>query len=215
MNPVFATIHAMMSSSQKVKWEGWTTEDKADALMMAAFTIRPAVAVEIGVWAGRSCIPVALAMKECGRGVIHAVDPWSPDASSEGYDKANADWWKTSANHEYAFDQFTKAIIFTGTTAHIEIHRMKSDAWTPPDSIDLLHVDGQHTPQAIRDVERYASKVRVGGIVCMDDVHWHNEGSHDVLKAVDKLKELGFVELYLMVDKERGLDCGFYQRLTK
>lgn len=215
MRKCFDDISALMSPSQQVRWEGWATEVKAHYLMMSVFTIRPAIAVEIGVWAGRSCIPIAMAMKECGRGVVHAIDPWSPDASAEGYDEKNAEWWKVIANHHYAFKQFSQAIIATQTTAHIEIHKCKSDDWMPPDQIDLLHIDGQHTPQAIKDAERYASKVRVGGIVCMDDVHWHNGSNYDVLTAVNKLKEMGFVDLFSLNNKEAGDDCAFFQRIMK
>ena len=37
--------------------------------------LRPAVVVEIGVWRGSSLLPMALALKELGRGQIVGVDP--------------------------------------------------------------------------------------------------------------------------------------------
>jgi len=193
---------------------GWCSERKALALAISVYANRPLVGVEIGVWAGRSLFPVAMAMRDLGKGIIHAVDPWSPNASVEGYDKANADWWGSKANHDVAYKQFLSAVVSTGTTAHIEVHRCKSDAFDPPNEIDYLHVDGQHTEQAIKDVKRFAAKVRIGGLVFMDDIHWFLDGEQkrfEVLKAVDELTEIGFKMLYTL---EGGTDDGaMFQRI--
>ncbi len=66
----------------------------------------------------------------------------------------------------------------------------------PMQEIDLLHIDGQHTEQAVKDVDRFARNVRRGGICCMDDIEWANDGDQQVKAAVERLKELGFVEKY-------------------
>lgn len=190
---------------------GWCTLDKANALAITVFALRPAVAVEIGAYAGRSVLPVALAMKEVGRGVIYAIDPWLPEASAEGYDKVNADWWKTVSNLTGAKVQFD-AMVKTLGVAHIVVTEwMKSDDVKPPAVIDLLHIDGQHTEQAQRDVRRFGCNVRPGGIVFMDDVSWKNAGREDVRHATAALLELGFVKLYGMYGS--GNDFEVYQKV--
>lgn len=75
----------------------------------------------------------------------------------------------------------------------MEIWRSRSDDATPPEGIDLLHIDGNHTEQALRDVDRYASNVIIGGMLVLDDLDWEGGG---VQKAKARAMELGFFELY-------------------
>lgn len=204
-------MYGWLDSERKPRLEGWATVDKAMCLMATAWALRPLVAVEIGVWAGRSALPVALSMRETGRGVLHAIDPWTPIASAEGYEGPNAEWWLKSADHQYAHSQFNSLINDAGLFHFVKIHAKRSDDVEPPDSIDLLHIDGQHTTQAQRDVARFGSKVRVGGICFMDDASWQNEGIASVRLAIDDLQKLGFVKLYSI--SGHGNDCEVLQRV--
>ena len=52
----------------------WCPLDKAKTLAAMVLALRPAVVVEIGVWRGSSLLPMALALKELGRGQIVGVD---------------------------------------------------------------------------------------------------------------------------------------------
>ena len=41
------------------------------------------------------------------------------------------------------------------------------------DSIDILHIDGAHSEEAVLlDVQLYARRVRKGGYIWMDDTHF-------------------------------------------
>ena len=86
----------------------------------------------------------------------------------------------------------------------MKLIRAKSDDVEPPAIIDLLHVDGSHTIQAQRDVERFAPNVRPGGIVFLDDIHWAGGG---VEKAMEKLMSMGFRHLS---SRDTG---GFFEKI--
>jgi len=176
---------------------GWCTVQKAQELALAVLKSKAQVVVELGVFEGRSCLPVAMALKEQGSGVVWAVDPWSNDAAKEGYDGENEKWWG-SIDLEAVHQKFLGHVEKAGVQDQVRVLRRKSDDVIPPHEIDLVHLDGQHTDQTIKDVERYASKVRVGGFVFVDDIQWHGGG---VGRAVEKLLTMGFVKLF---DRDTG-----------
>jgi predicted O-methyltransferase YrrM len=211
MISTFLEISKWLADDRKPRLEGWCQLEKAHALAATVFAIRPQWSMEIGVFSGRSLLPVALALKEIGSGIVMAIDPFSPEASAEGYDDQNAEWWKNIANHEYAWKQLNQWIDETKCGGVVNILRIKSDEATMTGPLDLLHIDGQHTSQAQKDVARFASKVRVGGIVFMDDCSWTNNGIAHVRKAADDLLALGFVKLYGIYSK--GNDCEIFQRI--
>lgn len=186
-------VFAKCATIEKICPHGWAGPYKASVLAAITIAIRPTIAVEIGVWGGQSAIPVALALKEIGRGMLYCIDPWNKAESKIGQTGENEKWWGEVADHELVFNDFLRAMRETGTENCIRIIREASDNVTPPKSIDLLHIDGNHSDQAIKDVERFAANVRVGGFVCADDCQWIG-GS--VLRAVAKLQSMGFVELY-------------------
>ena len=171
---------------------GWCSVEKANDLALAIIKLRATVSVEIGVWGGRSCLPMAMAHQEQDHGVVWAIDPWSPGASVVGYDKANADWWGAQ-NHEAVYQSFLANLKLNGLEKYVHVIRNKSDDVDPPGVIDLLHSDGQHTEQAVRDVERFASRVRPGGFVFCDDIHWSGGG---VERSVAKLLTMGFKQIF-------------------
>lgn len=172
---------------------GWTTVPKAQTYAAIILALRPDVSVEIGVWWGRGALSMGLAHKEVGKGVVYAIDPWSPQASIEGQvQKADVDHWQ-SADHEAPYKEFLNRINLLGLGECMRVLRQRSDQTTPPENIGFLVIDGNHGPAAIEDVKRFAPKVRVGGIAYMDDLNWSGGA---VLKAFEDIKKMGFVELY-------------------
>lgn len=170
----------------------WCTVEKAHSLAAIVIALRPETTVEIGVFSGSSLFSMAMAHKHIGIGKVIGVDPWDAKASIEGMEPPNVDWW-SKVDHEAVFQTFMQNRSQLGLSEIVRVVRMKSDDYTPPDSIDLFHCDGNHSDQAVKDVKRYATKVRVGGICVMDDINWSGGG---VARAVEKLKDFGFKELY-------------------
>jgi hypothetical protein len=175
----------------------WCSEVKAHAFAAAVLALRPEVIVEIGVWKGTSCIPFALACREVGKGIVHAIDPWSANASIEGLTGENLDWW-SKINHDAIHAEFIGHIKHFWLQDIIRIHRQKSDDMIPPDGIGILHLDGNHSAQAIRDVDRFARNVVPGGLCFMDDLDWANG---TVKTAAGNLEAMGFRKMY---DLEKG-----------
>jgi len=189
MKPLIEEIDAFID---RVK-HGWTSQEKARTLAAIIVALKPEVTVEIGVYAGRSAISMAMAHRYINHGKVIGIDPYSKEAATEGYEGDHKKWWDENVNLDHIHALFIDTVKHYGLDKHITLIRAKSDDATPPDSIGLFHCDGSHTDQAVRDVERYASKVPVGGVVVMDDIHWPGGG---VLRAVTALEQMGFVKLY-------------------
>jgi Methyltransferase domain len=174
--------------------DGWCSVEKANALASTIVAIRPNLIVEIGIWSGKSLIPMALTLKKLGKGKLIGIDPWDNKASAEdlpsGEDK---DWW-AKVDHNRVFNVFNKWVADTKIEPFIEIHRCRSDEFKVDKIglIDLLHIDGSHGEQASTyDVKNFASKVRRGGFLFMDDIGW-------AAKATEMIPQVGFRELYQM-----------------
>ena len=199
------TLSALMSEIERCLPDGgdWCDLEKAQTLAAMIVGIRPRVVCEIGVWMGGSFVPMALALRaivdldrERGRSHVArraiAIDPWAPDESCAGQDPVNASWWG-SADHDRAMATFIDRIDRHGVRDLCEIVRKSSQDAAVPDSIDVLHVDGNHADQARRDVERFAPSVSRGGVLVLDDLSW--SGGH-VRRAREIARELGFVDMY-------------------
>ncbi len=152
-------------------------------------------ALEIGVWAGRSLLPVAFAMKEKGSGIIHGIDPYTAAASADGEFGENLEWWNNQKMHDDIKAKFWNHVNKFDVKSRVMLWEKRSDDVTPSDypTLDLCHIDGNHTDQAIRDAERFGPLVRLGGIVVCDDLKWQGGGP---LRAIDTLEDMGFVEVF-------------------
>lgn len=176
---------------------GWCDIDKAITLASIVIATRPKAALELGVFAGKSAIPIALAMQDVG-GTLYAVDCWDGAKSSEGYTGPNKEYWSDQKRLSDAETQFRELVKEYGLEPHVVIKRAASDAIEIPEQIGLFHCDGQHTQQAVRDVAHFAPQVPFGGIIVMDDLNWENDGRADVQKAALLLADFGFVKLYAL-----------------
>lgn len=190
---------------------GWCTETKARTLAALVIGTRPKIIVEIGVWSGKSLLPMALACREIGHGVVIGIDPYEASASIEGQEAANVKWWGAQP-HQQMHDDFLVDVTRRGLQNVVRLIRDRSDNVTPPDNIGLLHADGNHGPQAMRDIQRFAPHVRDGGFIVLDDLHW---SSGDVGASMNTLLAAGFTELFSVVGPEGNSrnDWGVFQKL--
>lgn len=187
---------------------GWATVEKATALAASVIALRPNTVVEIGIWGGRSLIPIALAMKQLGKGTVVGVDPYSAEASTKGMTGENLKWW-AGQDYEAMMNYFLEQVRIHGVESHVRFVRKTSNEFNLAEPIGILHTDGNHSDQAIADVLKFAPKVLLGGLVFMDDISWSGGG---VNKALTTLNELGFIELYRV--QKPGDDWAVYQRIT-
>jgi predicted O-methyltransferase YrrM len=179
------------------KMPGWCTPEKANDLALAVLKMRGLPSAEVGVFAGRSCIGMAMAHQQLGAGKIYAIDPWDKFAATEGYDDVNAAWWG-ALDHEAIYQQFLAYIKTENVGDFIDVQRKRSDDAQVPDELGVAHLDGQHTDQTTKDVQKYATRVVKGGFVFLDDIQWAGGG---VARAMDVLLAMGFVKLF---DRDTG-----------
>lgn len=191
---------------------GWSSLEKGCALAGLTLAMKPKVALEIGVFGGRSLIPVLMAMQSLGSGLAVGIDPYSKEASADGEVGENVVYWN-GVDHESILKQFQHFVSSFKLDNFVHLIRKKSDEVDPPSGIDILHIDGSHTDQAVRDAERYGPKVRLGGIAIADDTRWVGGG---VLRAMDTLEDLGYKQLYIIrkSSPEESDDWAVLQRVT-
>lgn len=170
---------------------GWCSVEKACALSSLVLARKPKTIVEIGVWGGRSLLPMAWAVKENGTGGVIGIDPYDAKVSAESEFGDNEQWW-AEQDHGMIYRSFTSFIRNFKLEDIVTLAKVRSDEFKPV-PCELLHIDGSHTEQAVRDAERYGPKVPLGGIVVCDDIMWVGGG---VLRAIDALEEMGFTERF-------------------
>ena len=123
--------------------------------------IRPKLTVELGVYNGLSFFTFCQAMVEFNvDGVAYAVDCWEGDAHTESYDDSIYQEVATHARDHYRGIAYLLKMYFNDALQHF------SD-----ESIELLHIDGLHTYDAVKeDFSNWYPKVKPGGIILFHDV---------------------------------------------
>lgn len=152
--------------------DGWCTKTKASILIELIFISKAETVVEIGVWGGKSLIPMAFALKSLAKGKIYGVDPWCTDESAEGMTGAHKDWW-SAVDHESIYQGLVTAIRKYKLGKHIELIRKSSEQADPIMNIDILHIDGNHSEKtSLYDVRKWVPLVKKGGFIIFDDTTW-------------------------------------------
>lgn len=173
--------------------DGWCTVERACELAAIVVGLKPQTTVCLGVWGGRDTFALALAHRHNGIGKVIAIDPWKAEASVVGQHGEDAKWWGNQESHDLIYNRFMATVQNLNIADYIDVRRQRSDDVTPPRNVGLLIIDGNHGPQSIKDVERFAKHVHVGGYVYMDDLAWSG-GS--VAQAAQNLQAMGFRNLY-------------------
>src|SRR5580704_14076834 len=80
---------------------GWCSHQKASILIDLIASIGAKTIVEIGVWGGKSLLPMAYTLMRVGlNGKIYGIDPWDNQASIEGVThESNLAYW-SQVDHE-------------------------------------------------------------------------------------------------------------------
>lgn len=123
--------------------------------------LAPEVLVELGTQTGVSYFCFCQSIREHGLPTrAFAVDTWRGDAHTSAYDEKI--WDEVRAHNDATYADFSTLLrmLFEEAMARFE-----------PDSIDLLHIDGYHTHDAVRaDFEHWYPRVKPGGIVLFHDI---------------------------------------------
>jgi hypothetical protein len=136
-------------------------------------------AVEIGVYRGRMFLALGATMRALGRGEVTGIDPYAAEAAIQRDDHEvgiDLKTWPHQVDWEDLFAGVLREVEQRELAAHCRLDRRTSAdaaADIPQAGIELLHIDGNHDRDAVSsDLALYLPKMRLGGIVVMDDVSW-------------------------------------------
>jgi len=123
--------------------------------------LRPKLTVELGVYNGLSFFTFCQALVEHDvDGVAYGIDCWEGDVHTDTYDDSIYNDVATHARDQYRGIAYLMRMYFNEALKHFE-----------SDSIDLLHIDGLHTYEAVNeDFVNWYPKVKPGGIILFHDV---------------------------------------------
>ena len=130
-------------------------------------TLRPQTVVELGTQSGNSFSAMAQAVLQLQLGAsCYAVDTWEGDPHTGGYGEEVFTEW--SAFHDQQFGAFSRLVRSTFDEALSKF---------PDGSIDLLHIDGFHTYDAVRhDFESWLPKLSARSVVILHDTNVREAG---------------------------------------
>ena len=146
----------------------------------------PRVIVELGCHYGNSYFAFAQSVRTCGLGTaMFAIDTWVGDEHSGIYGSEVFD--AVHGYNEKTYPNFSQLIrsTFDDACDHFD-----------DGSIDLLHIDGHHTYEAVRhDFESWLPKMSERGIVLFHDIAVRERGFgvHRLWKELtDRYESFGF-----------------------
>lgn len=197
--------------AEQVKWtakcmmdqmEGWCSHQKAEILIDLILGMKPQKIVEIGVWGGKSLIPMAYALKITGGGVIYGIDPWDPGESTQCIkNELNIQHWRRS-DHEAVMNSLIWKISEFQLNDHVRLFRGTSAKAPIETEIDILHIDGNHAEEtSFFDVIKWAPQVKSGGWIIFDDMTWSEYEIFTTVRAIEWLDKH-----YVKVAEIKG-DC--------
>jgi hypothetical protein len=131
--------------------------------------------VEIGVWKGRSYIPMVVSTQKLN-GIAYGIDPYTSENMMEYDAPSQVMIALPKVIKTIKFDlEYNNVLKITNKYNNAIMIRATSENAVSmiKEPIDLLHIDGNHDTKFVAiDINLYASKVRQGGYIVMDDINW-------------------------------------------
>ncbi|MFZ4099761.1 MAG: class I SAM-dependent methyltransferase [Chlamydiia bacterium] len=151
----------------------WCSKERGKMLMDAVFIFQPRTTVEVGVFAGASLVPLALAVRQAKCGTVYAFDAWDPKTAAQYMEPSNPthEWWST-LDMDSVHDQCIRSLSRWNLDDCVRVIRGASAkvSGQVAGPIDLLHLDGDFTEKgSLEDVDTYLPKLRVGGCLVVNN----------------------------------------------
>lgn len=167
---------------------GWCTERKASVLIDIVLKTRPKKILEIGVYGGKSVVPMACALQALGEGIIYGIDPWDNNAAIQWVmNEDNLRYWALVDLQSIKRGLMMKIRQFY-LEDQIVLLETTSEAAEPIQDIDILHIDGNHSDiTSYFDVTKWVPFVKSGGWIILDDMTWYENGVFTTARAAEWL----------------------------
>lgn len=168
--------------------EGWCSREKMSVLIDLIFQEKLENLVEIGVFAGKSLLPMAYALKMNGKGKIFGIDPWDVVESVRGIENIENRIYWGMIDHEAIYSELIQKIDQFNLKDQVVLFRNTSQEASSIEQIDLLHIDGNHSKEAsYLDVVKWTPLVRRGGFIVFNDITWSENGVCTMALAISWL----------------------------
>jgi hypothetical protein len=177
---------------QKYNLWGWCSLEKAQEIIKCILELSEEQeelnCLEVGVFGGKSLIPFSLTLKFLSRGTVYGIDPWNTQDALTGYDHPSHQQFWGTVDLENMLNVCCNAIEDLSVYEYTKLIRSTSDDAPAIENLSVIHIDGQHTVQVLKDINKYASKVVLNGYCFIDDVDW----SEDTKKSIKLIESYGF-----------------------
>ncbi len=157
--------------------EGWCTPEKACVMADLVLEHKPKLVVETGIFGGKSAIPLAMALRETGSGVIYGIDPWSvEDAIAGEQGPEHVEWWSKKVDLDAIYAGFVKSTMNLNLGKYLRwIYANSTQAakMFPERSIDFFHQDSNHSEQiSCAEAKLWAPLMKRKSFWVFDDSDW-------------------------------------------
>ncbi|HTR87616.1 MAG TPA: class I SAM-dependent methyltransferase [Reyranella sp.] len=167
-----ASLELLKGLPRRLK--GWCSYDKAVLLYTLVRRHRPEKAVEIGIFGGRSIVPIALGLRDNQFGEVVGIESWSAEPATAFRTTLANDFWWATLDFAQVKRAFLAYIVEEDLHPYIRLLETASNrAIATLDEIHFAHIDGGHsTLGAAQDVAAVLAKMPSGGVVLFDDIDW-------------------------------------------
>lgn len=169
--------------------DGWCSIHRASFLIDLIVATQPQVIVEIGVFAGKSLIPMALTLRSNGSGKIYGIDSWDKSQWAIGMDGGLRHWLKDK-NYEQAKSSLLNKINQYGLQNQVVIHHATSMNAPIIPNIDILTIDRySYEEEAYQELCKWVPYVKKGGLIILNNVSWNRDGRVNPIQATEFLNQ--------------------------
>lgn len=155
--------------------QGKCSEKKAEALISLMWFMKPKVVVELGVFAGKSLLPIAFTLQQLNKGKIYGIDPWSNDRSKlTELEKKLAG----EIDQQKILQDLKEHVQMLGLEEHVQLIQAEFSKKSPVEPVDVLHIDRLLSKgSSLNEIAKWVGLVRLGGAVIFDDMPWGEVGN--------------------------------------